>query len=89
MTAGFERLREHPFFQQLIKPGSPTQTVYYVKDEDSCDPDKGGWHYDVEPSTGVPKRIVLCAKTCEDARKDESGRVDVDIGCDTITMPPK
>ena len=41
----------------------------------------GGWYYDDEAN---PSTIILCPATCETVRGDESGKISVVLGCDTI-----
>ena len=62
-------------------------TVYYVGDESGCDPQQGGWHYDVDPEAGTPTRIVLCPASCDAVQNDGSASVAISIGCETQTMP--
>ncbi len=62
-------------------------TVYYVGDPANCDPVKGGWYYDVDPSVGDPTKILLCPQSC-DFVQDHAGSISIEIGCETIT-PPK
>ncbi len=63
------------------------ETVYYVGDESGCDPQQGGWHYDVDPEAGTPTRIVLCPASCDAVQDDGSASVAISIGCETQTMP--
>ncbi len=39
-----------------------------------------GWHYD---DAAAPKRILLCASACEDARQSSAGKVSIAFGCKT------
>jgi hypothetical protein len=73
----------------LFTPGQgAAQPLFYVVDESACDPDLGGWHYDVAPANGSPSRIVLCANTCEKVKQDHEGRIDIEMGCDTRVKLP-
>jgi hypothetical protein len=64
--------------------GSPV-TVGNVKDRASCSPTRGGWYYDVDPSTGAtPRTISICDTSCEQLKADPVGRVDILLGCTTI-----
>lgn len=45
----------------------------------SCDGD--GWHYD-DPQN--PTKIVLCPSTCATLKADWNGKLDVELGCQTI-----
>jgi hypothetical protein len=71
-------------------PGSGAkQTIYYVESEAGCDPATGGWHYDKDPTQATPTRIIMCAKTCETLQADANAKVDIAIGCKSVTAPPK
>ena len=64
--------------------GSPV-TVGNVKDRASCSPTRGGWYYDVDPSTGAtPQTISICDASGEQMKADPVGRVDILLGCTTI-----
>lgn len=65
----------------------PQQTIFYVSDPAACDPQQGGWHYDVAPEQGTPTRIVLCPASCNALQNDGSATVDISIGCQTQTIP--
>jgi hypothetical protein len=46
----------------------------------------GGWYYDADPAGGAtPSAILVCPTTCSTLQGDVKGRVDVIIGCQTIT----
>jgi len=45
--------------------------------------DQGGWHYDVEPGQGTPKRIVACPTTCTQFQQTDMGSVQIKLGCET------
>jgi hypothetical protein len=56
-----------------------------VPDRAACDPERGGWYYDVPPgSTGAPSTVVICPASCEPLAADENGRVDIVLGCRTV-----
>ena len=60
-------------------------TVGNVKDRASCSATRGGWYYDVDPSTGAtPQTISICDTSCEQMKADPVGRVDILLGCKTI-----
>jgi Mg-chelatase subunit ChlD len=66
------------------KNAAGEETVGYVGSPDRCDPQKGGWHYDVDPKTGgKPTRVVVCPATCTKLKSDDSGKVDLRFGCKT------
>ena len=64
--------------------GGTPSTVPYVGSAAACDPAKGGWYYDVDPSAGTPKKILLCGGTCKPLQADASARIDIAVGCATI-----
>jgi Mg-chelatase subunit ChlD len=63
-------------------PGGSTQgqTIGKVGSEGGCGA-KGGWYYDDEAN---PTTIILCPTTCDTVREDDSGKISVVLGCDTI-----
>jgi hypothetical protein len=64
------------------------QPLYYVESAGDCDPDDGGWHYDVAPSDGEPTKIQVCPQNCELFQSGE-GAVEFEIGCKTRYAPIK
>jgi Mg-chelatase subunit ChlD len=74
---------------QYTPGGGAQQTIYYVGNEASCDPDAGGWYYDTDPAQSVPTRIIMCPTTCDALQMDASAKVDIAIGCKSETPPPK
>jgi hypothetical protein len=57
----------------------------YVTTESACGTGSG-WFYDVDPSTGAtPSAINVCPGTCSTIQADKNGRVDVVVGCATMT----
>ena len=60
------------------------EDVLYTGSAARCDPQRGGWHYDVDPATGAtPTRIVVCPATCQKWKGDPDATVDLRIGCRT------
>ena len=45
-----------------------------------------GWYYD-DPA--APKRIVLCKSTCDSVTADKMAKLDILLGCATVTTVPK
>jgi hypothetical protein len=43
-----------------------------------------GWYYLNDPATGVPFQISVCPAACQRFTNVSSGRVDLQIGCETI-----
>jgi hypothetical protein len=68
--------------------GSGTSTTLpYVESAAQCDPTKGGWYYDADPAEGgVPTKILLCSASCGAIKGDSQGRIDVVLGCKTVTI---
>jgi len=64
--------------------GGKSYLIGNVKGAGSCDPTKGGWYYDVDPTTATPTKVILCPATCSAVKADPAGRVDVVQGCVTI-----
>ncbi len=64
---------------QLTNQGV-TQSLYYVA-PDMCTGADDEWHYDVEPTKGVPTKLVACPKTCERLKMTDGAEVDVKLGC--------
>jgi len=60
------------------------ESVHYVGSKDKCDPNSGGWYYDVDPSQGAPTQIIACDKSCTDFKAAEGAKVEVALGCATI-----
>ncbi len=51
--------------------------------EDDCD-DEGGWYYDVNPSAGIPTRIIACPASCEGLQGSAETSVSIEVGCATV-----
>jgi hypothetical protein len=46
----------------------------------------GGWYYDVDPAQGgTPSAVIVCPTTCTTLQNDSTGRVEVVLGCQTVT----
>ena len=61
--------------------------VGHVPARAGCDPTRGGWYYDVDPSTGgKPSSIVTCDATCAAFRADTGARVSIVLGCQTYVV---
>ncbi len=63
--------------------------LLYVGDSSKCDPVKGGWHYDVDPTKGAPTKIVVCPSTCTSFKSQTGAQVDIVFGCKTNIAPPR
>lgn len=75
---------------QFTKGSGGKTTILNVKDASACDPGSGGWYYDIDPSDGgTPTKITLCPASCQSVKSDPQGKVDVLLGCKTITSTPK
>ena len=66
--------------------GGPAQFLQQVPNAAACDPVAGGWYYD-NPS--APTRIYACPASCDGFNVQVGGKVDILLGCKTITAPPK
>jgi Mg-chelatase subunit ChlD len=63
------------------------EDVPYVGSADRCDPVRGGWYYDVDPTAGgTPARVVVCENTCGAFKADPNSAVDLVFGCRTIVI---
>ena len=71
---------------QFAPDGVNPQTIYGVRDASQCDPVNGGWYYD---NLQQPTKIVLCDASCRVITTQLSGQLDVVLGCQTITGPPR
>jgi hypothetical protein len=68
---------------------SMPETIFYVASEAACDPDIGGWYYDVDPAGGqTPTTILMCPATCAKL-EGEGGKIDIKFGCQTVIPEPK
>ncbi|RYZ08922.1 MAG: VWA domain-containing protein [Myxococcales bacterium] len=64
--------------------GTPT-TLAQVGSESAC-ADQAGWYYD---NPTAPTRIVLCPTSCTTVTADSMAKLDILLGCDTVTEVPK
>lgn len=68
---------------------SAPATVFYVGEAADCDAALGGWYYDQDPAAGqVPTKMLMCPATCDEL-KSIGGKIDIQIGCQTIVPEPK
>ena len=62
-------------------------TIGNVRNRAACSATKGGWYFDVDPTTGaIPKTISICDTSCAQMRADPAGKVDILLGCLTIIV---
>lgn len=72
---------------QFTSGSGAATTIGHVTGKATCDPTRGGWYYDVDPSTGqAPTSIVACDVTCSQFRASAAARVDIVLGCQTIVI---
>jgi hypothetical protein len=72
---------------QFTSGSGQATTIGNVKDRASCSATKGGWYYDVDPSTGAtPQTISICDASCAAMKADPAGRIDILLGCKTVIM---
>jgi hypothetical protein len=69
-----------------VQVAAGNDDVPYVKNEASCDPMRGGWHYDRDPATGTPQAVQLCPGTCAKVKADGSSKVELRFGCKTVVI---
>jgi hypothetical protein len=69
-----------------VQSGGGTTELSYVHTADRCDPVTGGWHYDVDPATAAPSRVIVCEATCKKYKTDATAKVDLLFGCKTRTI---
>jgi hypothetical protein len=60
--------------------------VPYVATAARCDPARGGWYYDADPSTGAhPTQISACPATCR-RLESEATQASLTFGCATVVI---
>jgi hypothetical protein len=71
-----------------VQSSAAMEDLVYVRTADRCDPAKGGWYYDVDPtmSTTAPTRVIICDASCKKYKPDATARVDLLFGCKTRTI---
>jgi Mg-chelatase subunit ChlD len=73
-----------------VSAGGTDNILYYVGDASKCDPAAGGWYYDVDPATGgTPTKIIVCPSTCDAFKATLDASVDIQLGCESIPIPPR
>ncbi|MFO0586960.1 MAG: VWA domain-containing protein [Polyangiaceae bacterium] len=60
--------------------GGAPQVIANVANAAACDPQLGGWYYD---NNAMPTKIILCDKQCAQVSADQTGKVDILLGCAT------
>ncbi len=63
--------------------GGTGETIPYVGTVDQCPQNGDGWYYD---NPQDPTQILLCPFTCGRIEGDETGQVEVVLGCATIPL---
>jgi hypothetical protein len=61
--------------------GATTVRVPRVNSLSACDPVRGGWYYDVDPSAGAPSRIIICPTSCQAFQAAQNASVQIELGC--------
>jgi hypothetical protein len=70
---------------QMTRGNGSVETVVNVKDKATCDPERGGWYYDVPlGGSAQPSAILICPATCERLRAERTGQIDIVLGCRTV-----
>jgi hypothetical protein len=67
---------------QLTDGGTKAPIFYVGPSATGCDA-AGGWHYDADPKSGAPSRIIMCPSTCEAIQKAADATVEIQLGCET------
>jgi hypothetical protein len=63
--------------------GDDSVRLGYMGKPTDCD-EEGGWYYDVNPSAGVPSRIVLCPASCDGLQGAAQNSLRIEVGCATV-----
>ncbi len=66
------------------KTGKKSSALLYVGSADQCDPLRGGWYYDTDPTVADPSKIEVCPTTCTTFRGATNASVDIAVGCQTV-----
>jgi hypothetical protein len=78
-----------PDFTKVNVEHTPTSggagIIYHVESAADCRADTGGWYYEKDAS-GTPTAIKACPQSCQKL-VDGGGRVDIAVGCTSITPP--
>jgi hypothetical protein len=64
--------------------GAVTQLVQVPSKAACADAPTTGWYYAASNDQGLPTRMEVCAEVCNQFRSSSAGRVDLQIGCQTI-----
>lgn len=68
-----------------VSSASGSETVPKVDSAAQCVPGENAWYYNVDAATQTPTRVVLCPDTCASVNAQEGSRVDIVLGCQTVT----
>ncbi len=68
---------------RFTNAGNP-QTLFFRATVDECDPDAGGWYYDVNPADGTWTSIIACPASCDAFQAATEGSVEIQLGCTTV-----
>jgi hypothetical protein len=74
---------DYAFVNVTSHNGDDSVQLGYVGGQGDCD-DEGGWYYNVNPSAGVPSRIILCPASCEGLQGSAENSVKIEVGCATV-----
>ncbi|HEY1556025.1 MAG TPA: vWA domain-containing protein [Kofleriaceae bacterium] len=69
----------------VYQPGNGGQpvTLPYVMSKANCPATGNGWYYD---NPAAPTQIILCDSSCSGIEVDQSGSVNITLGCATIVQ---
>jgi hypothetical protein len=66
-----------------VTTGAASESLLYTGSPARCHPERGGWHYDVDPAAGRPSLVVLCEASCGRLKSGGTASVDLRFGCKT------
>jgi hypothetical protein len=63
--------------------GSSPVTLPYVMTKANCPASGNGWYYD---NPQMPTQVMLCDSSCTTIEVDQTGKVDITLGCSTVIL---
>jgi hypothetical protein len=69
-----------------VTGGANVLDLGYAGGLQQCDPVKGGWYYDLDPSTGTPTRVIMCEATCRRFKAEPATTIELRYGCQTVLI---
>jgi hypothetical protein len=74
-------------FAQLnveLTDGQSAEIIPKVGNSTECVAGEDAWHYDADPTSETPTRVILCPNTCDRVEQGSLDRVDIVLGCVTV-----